>query len=243
MAWKKDVRWNMKRRQDFRRSWMSKTKACSGSCGEVRSFANMDPSFQGQAEGGMESGAGGNREKRTELLPEHQKVQKKSQKMQSLRVKQKNHLKTAGECEGEMQTLNKEWEEKKAHYETRFRALSERSGDSRKAAAELENEIQNLQASEERRGSSASQSNGWCFDPAILELAYIHGEVSRVYGGQHRRANCSGARSRSRREGSLGRRMGAAFGSAVDPAEGSDAVGGSLGGGKSQHSREWDTRS
>ena len=74
-----------------------------------------------------------------------------------------------------------------------------RSGDSPKAAAELGNEIRNLQASEERRGSSASQSNGCCFDPAILEqfltmgaaqamqqLAYIHGEVSKVYDGQHR---------------------------------------------------------
>ena len=34
VAWKKDVRWNLKRRQTFRESWMSKRQACSGSCGD-----------------------------------------------------------------------------------------------------------------------------------------------------------------------------------------------------------------
>ena len=139
----------------------------------------------------MEEGAGRNRKKKGQLLPEHQKLQKKWQKLQSLRDKQKNHLKTAGECENEMQTLSKEWEEQRAQYETRFRVLSEKSGDS---AAELENEIQNLQANEERRGTSASQSNGCCFDPVILEhllameaaqamqqLTYLQGEVSIEY--------------------------------------------------------------
>ena len=63
---------------------------------------------------------------------------------------------------------------------------------------DLEVEIQAVQAGEERRGSCASQSNGCCFDPAMVEhfltmgatqalqqLAFIHGEISRVYGGQH----------------------------------------------------------
>ena len=53
----------------------------------------------------------------------------------------------------------------------------ERSGDTRKAAAELENEIQNLQAGEERRGSSASQFNGCCSDPAIWEQVFACGET------------------------------------------------------------------
>ena len=114
--------------------------------------------------------------KRTELLPE-QMMQKRSQKLQSLRDKQRNHLKNAGDCEEEMQMLNKEMEERKALYETRFRALSEKSGDSRKAGAELENEIQALQAGEERRGSSASHSNGCYFDPAIWEQIFLFGET------------------------------------------------------------------
>ena len=51
----------------------------------------------------------------------------------------------------------------------RFQALSEKSGESRRAASEVEEEIRILQAREERRGSCASQSNGRCFDPAIVE--------------------------------------------------------------------------
>ena len=46
--------------------------------------------------------------RRTELLLEHEKMQKKSQKLQRLRDKQRNHLKIARDCEEEMQTLNKE---------------------------------------------------------------------------------------------------------------------------------------
>ena len=47
-----------------------------------------------------------------------------TKKLQSLRDKQRNRLKTARDSEEEMQTLNKEWEERKTHYETRVRALS-----------------------------------------------------------------------------------------------------------------------
>ena len=76
--------------------------------------------------------------------------------LQSLQDKQRNHLKNAGACEAEMQMLSKEMEERKALFETRIRAPSEKSGDSGKAAEDLEVEIQALQAGEERRGSCAS---------------------------------------------------------------------------------------
>ena len=55
-----------------------------------------------------------------------------------------------------------------------------------------------VQAGEESRGSCASQSNGCCLHPAMVEqflavgaaqavqqLTFIRGEISRVYGGQH----------------------------------------------------------
>ena len=58
-------------------------------------------------------------------------MQKRSQKLQSLRDKQRNHLKNARDCEEETQMLSKEMEERKALYETRFRTLSEKSGDSK----------------------------------------------------------------------------------------------------------------
>ena len=107
------------------------------------------------------------------LLRSIRKMQKSSQKSQILRDRQRNHLKSAREWEEEMQMLNNEMEEMKS----RFRALSEKSGDCRKAAAELENEIQTLQAGEERRGSSASQSNGCCFAPTMLGQVFALGEA------------------------------------------------------------------
>ena len=106
--------------------------------------------------------------KRTELLREHKKMQKRSQKLQSLRDKQRNHLVNAPDGEEEMQKLSAEMEERKALYETRFRALSEKSGSCRREADILE-EIQALQAGDERRNSCASQSNGCCFDPTVVE--------------------------------------------------------------------------
>ena len=112
--------------------------------------------------------------------------------------KQRNHLKEACASVEEIEMLSKEMEERKVMFETRSRALPEKSGDSRKAADGLEVEIQAVQAGEERRGSCASQSNGCCCDPAMVkhvlaigatqalqQLAFIHGEISRVYGGQH----------------------------------------------------------
>ena len=44
-----------------------------------------------------------------------------------------------------------------------------KSGNCRREANNVDEEIQALQAGEERRGSCASQSNGCCFDPATVE--------------------------------------------------------------------------
>ena len=135
----------------------------------------------------------------------------------------------------------------------RFHALSEKSGESRRAASEVEEEIRILQAREERRGSCASQSNGWCFDPAIVEyfsrweqhrlcssspsLMEKSAEYMAVNIGQSQPLR-SERQEQKRREfweedwdderTANGWYESAAFGSAVDPGEGSDAVGGSL---------------
>ena len=109
-------------------------------------------------------------------------MQKKSQKLQSSQEKKKKKcLKDAGDCKEEMRA--------------RFQTLSEKSGHCREEADILEEEIQALQAGEERRGSCASQSNGCCFCPAIVEqfftmgagqavqqLAFIHGEIRENVG-------------------------------------------------------------
>ena len=55
--------------------------------------------------------------KRTELLPEHQKMQKRSQEPQSLRDKQRNHLKNRV-CQTELQTLGSSGQRKEIGKET-----------------------------------------------------------------------------------------------------------------------------
>ena len=97
----------------------------------------------------------------TELLPAHHKMQKRCQKLQSLQDKKKKYLKDAGGCEEGMRMLHEENEERQARFQARCQTLSEKSGNFRKEADILEEEIQALQA-EERRGSCASQSNGCC---------------------------------------------------------------------------------
>ena len=102
--------------------------------------------------------------KSTDLLPEDQKIQQRSQKLQSLQDKKKHHLKEACASEEEMQKLDEEMAKMRA----RFQALSEKSGESRRAASEVEEEVRISQAGEERRGSCASVSNGCCSEPAML---------------------------------------------------------------------------
>ena len=103
--------------------------------------------------------------------------------------KKKKYLKDAGDCEEEIRMLHEENEERQVRFQARFQTLSEKSG---------EEEIQALQAVEERSGSCASQSNGCCFNPAVVEhfltlgaaqamqqLNFVHGEICRVFGGQY----------------------------------------------------------
>ena len=94
--------------------------------------------------------------------------------------------------------LNEESEERQARYLARFQTLSEKSDNCRREADVLGEEIQALQVGDERRNSCASQFNGSCFDPTMVEqfiaagaaqamqqLARIQGEICRVYGWQH----------------------------------------------------------
>ena len=74
---------------------------------------------------------------RTELLPEHQKMQKKSQKLQSLQDKKK-YLKDAGDWEEETRMLHEENEESQARFKARFQTLSENSRNCRKESDILE---------------------------------------------------------------------------------------------------------
>ena len=57
------------------------------------------------------------------------------------------------------------WEQRKALFETRFRAPSQKYGDSRKAAAELEVEIQAPQAGEEEATVRRNPSDAASIQP------------------------------------------------------------------------------
>ena len=92
-------------------------------------------------------------------------MQKRYQTLQSLQDNKKKYFKDAGDCDEEMRMLHEENEERQA----RFQKLSETWCISQKEAEILEDEIQALQAGEETRGSCASQSNGCCTNPAIVE--------------------------------------------------------------------------
>ena len=100
---------------------------------DIKKFASTDPVFRDRQQEIWKQGLQGIERKGTELLWEHLKMQKRSQKLQSLQDKQRNHLKNACACEKEMQMLNKEMEERKALHETRFQASSEMSGYSRRS--------------------------------------------------------------------------------------------------------------
>ena len=104
--------------------------------------------------------------KSTDLLLEHQRIQMMPQKLQSLQDKKKHHLKEA--CASE--------EEKREDSTRIFQALSEKSGESRSAASEVKEDIRIFQAGEDRRGSCASQSNGCCWDRAMLEQFFAFGD-------------------------------------------------------------------
>ena len=130
----------------------------------------------------------------------------------------------------------------------RFEALSEQSGNCRRAADDLDDEIQILHAGEERRGSCASQSNGCCFDPAMVEQVFACGaahtehfiqamqeEFNRRFKDPAAPEQMAGGEEREDWEGdwddekaASGWCEGATVGPAVDPVRCQDANGGRL---------------
>ena len=120
--------------------------------------------------------------------------EKRSQQLQSLQHKKQQCQKDAGKCDGDMVRITDEIAER----EVRLQELVQKSQRIHPAEADPDEEIRVLQAGDERRNSCASQTNGCCSDPAVMDQfitmgagqarqqkAFIHGEVLRVYGGQH----------------------------------------------------------
>ena len=130
-------------------------------------------------------------------------------KLQSLQHKKKQCQKDAGKCDGDVVRIRDEIAER----EVRLQELFEKSQRIHSAEADLDEEIRILQAGDERQTSCASQTNGCCFDPAVVEqfitmgaglarqqTAFIHGEVSRVLVGQHQQQQAQPSRCTHREE-------------------------------------------
>ena len=93
-------------------------------------------------------------------MPEHQRVQKMSQKMQSIQDKRRNLQKESLAAREEMRNIKEEIDWK----EERFRLLSDKVDKSRMADAKMAAELRSLQEGEESRGSNASQTGDGCLE-------------------------------------------------------------------------------
>ena len=127
---------------------------------DIEKFTDMEPMFWDSHKEKWKGQLQVIARMRTKLLPEHQKMQKRSQKLQSLQDKKRHFLKEACACEEEMRKVSEEFRRKE-----------------RMAADNLEDEIKILQAGEERRVSCAWQFNGCFFDPAMVDQIFACGAV------------------------------------------------------------------
>ena len=109
--------------------------------------------------------------RRHDLMPEHQKVQKKSQKIQSIQDKSKKYAEREWQQHKKRCGRSKRSSGKK---EERFRLfLSDRVDKNKMADAEMAAEQQSLQAGEERRGSNASQTGDGCLEALWQQLIVL----------------------------------------------------------------------
>ena len=121
-------------------------------------------------------------------------MQNRSQNLQSLQDSKKQCQKDLGKSAGDRERIRNEIEERHAKIEELCQKIQKAS----MAEVELDEEVRGLHAGDERRGSSASQSNGCCFDSAMVELlvtmgaaqrwqhlSSLQGKLSRAYGVQH----------------------------------------------------------
>ena len=144
--------WNMEVEEDDDKKLDEQRRRLQKQLLEIEKFSDTDQVFRdGQKENWKEK-LQDIEEKRNELFPEHQKMQKRSRKMQSLENERRNFIKDACACDEEMRKVREEINE----IEARYLELVEKSSNSRKE--------------EERRGSCASQSNGCCFDSVMEQL-------------------------------------------------------------------------
>ena len=129
--------------------------------------------------------------RRHDLMLEHQKVQKKSQKIQSTQDKRRHLQKDSIAPEEEMRKLQEELKQKGE----RILFLSNKVDKNKMADAEMAAELQSLQAGEERRGSNASQTGDCCLEVMLQRVIALGRNGVEVLFQRVRRENGSGPRT------------------------------------------------
>ena len=81
---------------------------------EIEKFTDMDQTFRNSEREKWKERPLESEEKRSELLLEHQRMQKRSSKMHSIQDKKRKLLKEAGACEEEMRKVKEEIDEREA---------------------------------------------------------------------------------------------------------------------------------
>ena len=208
---------------------------------DIEKFTDMEPMVRDSQKEKWKCQLQEIERKRTELLPEDQKMQKRSQKLQSLQDKKRKYIKEACAGEEEMRKANEEVQERRV----RFEALSEGSrlfGRRNPDPAGRRGE---------KRQLCVPQANGCCFDPAVVVQVFACGashaehliqalqeEVNRRFKAPAAPEQMAGAGEREDCEGdwddekaASGWYEGATVGPAVDPAPCQEGNGGSFGGG------------
>ena len=140
--------WEWKRRPTEERSWTSRGKDFIGNCVMSRVSLIHRRRLREYLQRQLQEVE----QKRRHILLEHQRVQKRSEKIQSIQDKKKNIQRETAPAEDEMQKVREEI----VRNEERFRLLSDEVDENRMAEAGMKAELQGLQAGEERRGSTAS---------------------------------------------------------------------------------------
>ena len=161
-----DCKMEVEEETDCKKKLDEQKKSLHRQLRDVEKFANMDPVFRDRQIEKWKEDLQEIERKGTELSLEHQKMQKTSQKLQSIQDKQRKYFKDACACEEEMQLLHQEMKERKTLFETRVPALSEKSGDCREG----------IPARQRDSSRSPRGKHGKMEDDGLLWLRWKEGE-------------------------------------------------------------------
>ena len=116
-----------------------------------------------QEQHAAEAARGGER-RRHDLVPEQQKVQGRSHKIQRIQEKRRYMQKENAAAQEEIRKIREEIDRN----EERFRQLSDKVDKNKMVDAEMAAELQGLQAGGEKKGRDVSQTGGCCLEERLL---------------------------------------------------------------------------